>query len=54
MPGVHVYSLPAAPDKVKAAWEVKQKRGPHSWKYYLGSDFEDELEYIKANPLMAG
>ncbi len=50
--GVRIYSLPATPDKVKAAWEAKQ-RGEDLTppKYFLGTDFEEELEYIKANPL---
>ncbi len=50
--GVRIYSLPATPDKVKAAHEAKQ-RGEDLTppKYFLGSDLEEELEYIKANPL---
>ncbi len=50
--GVRIYSLPATPDKVKAGWEAIQ-RGEDLTppKYYLGSDFEEELENIKANPL---
>ncbi|NLO47714.1 MAG: molybdopterin-dependent oxidoreductase [Clostridiales bacterium] len=50
--GVRVYSLPATPDKIKAGLEAKS-RGEDLTppKYFLGSDFEDELEYIKANPL---
>ena len=50
--GVRVYALPATPDKVKAGWEAKQ-RGEDLTppKYYLGTDFEEELEMIKANPL---
>jgi aldehyde oxidoreductase len=50
--GVRVYALPATPDKVKAGWEAKQ-RGEDLTppKYFLGSDFEEELEMIKANPL---
>ncbi len=50
--GVRVYALPATPDKVKAGWEAKQ-RGEDLTpkKYFLGSDFEDELEMIKNNPL---
>jgi aldehyde oxidoreductase len=50
--GARVYSLPATPDKVKAAYEAKQ-RGEDSTppKYFLGTDFEEELEMIKANPL---
>ena len=50
--GVRVYELPATPDKVKAGWEKKQ-RGEDLTppKYYLGTDFEEELEYIQANPI---
>jgi len=50
--GARVYALPATPDKVKAAYEKKQ-RGEDLTppKYYLGTDFEEELELIKANPL---
>ena len=50
--GVRVYALPATPDKVKAGWEAKQ-RGEDLTppKYFLGSDFEEELEWIKANPV---
>ena len=50
--GVRIYALPATPDKVKAGWEAKQ-RGEDLTppKYYLGTDFEEELEMIKANPL---
>ena len=50
--GVRIYELPATADKVKAGWEKKQKgEDLKPEKYFLGSDFEDELEYIKANPL---
>jgi aldehyde oxidoreductase len=50
--GVRIYELPATPDKVKAAYEAKQ-RGEDLTppKYFLGSDFDEELELIKANPL---
>jgi aldehyde oxidoreductase len=50
--GVRVYALPATPEKVKAGWEARQ-RGEDLTppKYYLGTDFEEELEMIKANPL---
>jgi aldehyde oxidoreductase len=53
--GVRIYSLPATPDKVKAALEAKQ-RGEElkPEKYFLGSDLEEELEYIKANPMTTG
>mgnify|MGYP001060462276 FL=1 len=50
--GVRVYALPATPDKVKAGWEAKQ-RGEDLTppRYYLGTDFEEEMEMIKANPV---
>jgi len=50
--GVRVYDLPATPDKVKTGWERKQ-RGEDLTppKYYLGLDFEDELEHIKNTPI---
>ena len=50
--GVRVYDLPATPDKVKAGLEAL-KRGEDLTppKYYLGTDFEEELELIKANPM---
>jgi aldehyde oxidoreductase len=50
--GVRVFALPATPDKVKAGWEAKE-RGEELTppKYFLGSDFEEELAMIKANPL---
>ena len=50
--GARVYALPATPDKVKDAYERKQ-RGEDLTppKYYLGSDFEEELELIRANPM---
>jgi aldehyde oxidoreductase len=50
--GVRVYTLPATQDKVKEGWEKKQ-RGEDLTppKYFLGSDFDDELEFINANPI---
>ncbi len=50
--GARIYALPATPDKVKAAYEKKQ-RGEDLTppKYFLGTEFEEELELIKANPL---
>jgi aldehyde oxidoreductase len=50
--GARIYALPATPEKVKAAYRKKQ-RGEDLTppKYYLGLDFEEELELIKANPL---
>jgi aldehyde oxidoreductase len=50
--GVRVYELPATPDKIKAGLEaLKQGKDIKPAKYYLGNDFEDELEYIKSNPI---
>ncbi|MDR3296507.1 MAG: molybdopterin-dependent oxidoreductase [Clostridiales Family XIII bacterium] len=50
--GVRVYDLPATPDKVKAAWEAAQKgEAAVSEKYFLGSDFEEELALIRENPI---
>ena len=50
--GARVYALPATPDKVKAALEQKQRgEGTAPPKYYLGTDFEEELELIKNNPI---
>jgi aldehyde oxidoreductase len=50
--GVRVYALPATPDKIKDGRERK-RRGEDLTppKYFLGSDFEEELEWIKANPI---
>ena len=50
--GARVFELPATPDKIKAAYEKKQ-RGEDLTppKYYLGVDFEEELEIIRNNPL---
>jgi aldehyde oxidoreductase len=50
--GVRVYELPARPEKVKAGWEALQKGGKTTPdKYFLGSDFEEELAFIKDNPI---
>jgi len=50
--GARVYSLPATPDKVKAAYDAVQ-RGEDVTppKYFLGNDLYEEMEYIAANPL---
>ena len=53
--GVRVYDLPATPDKIKAGLEKVQKGEDLTPpKYYLGSDFEEELDGIKANPIIPG
>ena len=53
--GVRVYELPATPDKVKAGWEKVQKgESLTPPKYFLGSEFEEELQFIKDNPINIG
>ncbi len=51
--GVRIYELPAAPEKIKAGLDTLAAGGKIEppKKYYLGSDFYDEMEKIKANPL---
>ncbi len=51
--GVRIYELPARPEKVKAGLE-KVARGEKTLppkKYFLGSDFAEEMENIKNNPV---
>jgi aldehyde oxidoreductase len=50
--GARIYELAAKPEKVKAALE-KMARGEdlRPRKYYLGSDFEEEIETIMRNPV---
>ena len=50
--GVRVYDLPATPEKVKAGWEkLQQGEDLTPPKYFLGSDFEEELQFIMDNPI---
>lgn len=50
--GVRIYDLPAKPEKVKAGWEaLQQGKDLTPPKYFLGSEFEDELEFIRENPI---
>lgn len=51
--GVRIYELPASPDKVKAGIEklAKGEKIDPPKKYFLGSDFYEEMEYIKNNPV---
>ena len=50
--GVRIYDLPARPEKIKAGWEALQRgEALTPPKYFLGSDFEDELEAIRENPI---
>lgn len=51
--GVRVYELPATPDKIKAGLDILAKGGkiePPA-KYFLGSDLQEEIDKIKANPI---
>ena len=50
--GVRIYELPATAAKVKAGYEALQ-RGEDLTppKYYLGAEFAEELDFIKANPI---
>ncbi len=51
--GVRIYELPASPEKVKAGLDIIAAGGKVEppKKYFLGSDFYEELEKIKANPV---
>lgn len=51
--GVRIYELPASPQKVKAGLDTLAAGGKIEppKKYFLGSDFNDELEKLKANPM---
>jgi len=50
---VRIYELPATPEKIKAGLEKLSKGEiiePQK-KYFLGSDFYEEMEYLKNNPV---
>jgi len=51
--GVRIYELPATPEKVKEGLDILAAGGKIEppKKYFLGSDFYDEMENIKANPM---
>ncbi len=51
--GVRIYELPATPAKIKAGLEtlVKGDKIEPPRKYFLGSDLQEEIEQIKANPI---
>jgi len=51
--GVRIYELPARPEKVKAglAKLAKGEKIDPPKKYFLGSDFYEEMENIKNNPV---
>lgn len=51
--GVRIYELPALPEKVKAGIDAlaEGKSIDPPKRYYLGSDFEEEMEFIRNNPV---
>jgi aldehyde oxidoreductase len=51
--GVRVYELPASADKIKAGLVILAQGGKIEppKKYFLGSDFYEEMENIKNNPM---
>lgn len=51
--GVRIYELPASPEKVKAGLAKLAGNGKLDppKKYFLGSDFYEEMEYIRNNPV---
>jgi Aerobic-type carbon monoxide dehydrogenase, large subunit CoxL/CutL homologs len=52
--GVRIYELPALPEKVKAGLELLERgeKIEPPKKYFLGSDFYEEMDYIKHNPIV--
>ena len=51
--GVRIYELPATPEKVKAGLEILANGGKIKppKRYFLGADLQEELAFIKANPI---
>jgi aldehyde oxidoreductase len=51
--GVRIFDLPATPEKVKAGLEklAKGEKITPPEKYFLGSDFYEEMESIRKNPI---
>ena len=51
--GVRIYELPASPEKVKEGLDAlaQGKKAEPPKKYFLGSDFYDEMENIRNNPM---
>jgi aldehyde oxidoreductase len=50
--GVRIHTLPATPEKVKAALEAKAKgQIPSQQRYYLGGDMYEILDEMRANPV---
>ena len=52
--GVRIYEIPALPEKVKAAMDAKAAgKDMQPEKYYLGRDFYEVVDEIKANPVQS-
>ena len=52
--GARIYTLPALPDKVKAAIDaVKAGQPIVQEQYFFGEDFYEAVDYIRANPVSA-
>ena len=52
--GVRIHELPAYPEKIKAGLDALAKGEPDTnipKKYFLGSDFHEEMDYIRNNPM---
>lgn len=51
--GVRIYELPARPEKVKEGIDrlARGEKIEPPKKYFLGSDFEEEMENIRLNPM---
>ncbi len=50
--GARIYTLPATPEKVKAAMDAKAKGQPLvNGPYYMGGDFHERIAYKLANPV---
>ncbi len=50
--GARIYTLPATPDKVKAAMDAANAGTPLvQEKYFFGEDFYDAIDFIKENPV---
>ena len=52
--GVRIHELPAYPEKIKAGLDALAKGEPDPnipKKYFLGSDFHEEMDYIRNNPM---
>ena len=52
--GVRIYELPATKEKIKAGLDILAAGGKIEppKKYFLGSDFQEEIDQIKANPIV--